>query len=325
VVSPQAFAARDPAGVIDTIGGETMGTRWSLRFVARPGFDALLLAQRCQEALDRVVGQMSNWLAGSDLDRFNRARPGSWYSVEPDFFRVIRTGLEIAEASEGAFDPTSGPLVDLWGFGPAPARLEPPSPVEIADAMLRVGWQQIALDRPARRIFQPGGAAFDLSGIAKGYAVDLLADTAAALGVTHVLAEIGGELVGRGVQPDGQPWWVEVELPSGAALPPTRIALHELAVATSGDYRRFFYHGGRRYAHSIDPRTGHCVDNGVASVTVVHRSCLVADALATALTVLGPEAGMAFASTHGHAALFTLRTAEGYEERLSPALSVMLD
>jgi thiamine biosynthesis lipoprotein len=312
--------------VVATIGGETMGTCWSLRFVARSGFDTGLLAQRCQDALDRVVNQMSNWLAGSDLDRFNRARPGSWHSVAPDFFRVIRAGLEIAESSGGAFDPTSGPLVDLWGFGPAPARREPPSPAEIADAMLRAGWQQIVLDRAARRIFQPGGVAFDLSGIAKGYAVDLLADTAAALGVTHVLAEIGGELVGRGVRPDGQPWWVEVELPPGAVLPPTRIALHALAVATSGDYRRFFDHDGRRYAHSIDPRTGRCVDNGVASVTVLHQSCMVADALATALHVLGPEEGMAFATDQGHAALFTLRTAaDGYDERLSPALAAMLD
>lgn len=302
-----------------------MGTSWSLRFVARSGFDAGLLSQRCQEALDRVIGQMSNWLAGSDLDRFNCAKPGSWHSVEPDFFRVIRTGLEIAELSGGAFDPTSGPLVDLWGFGPVAARFAPPSPAEMIEALARVGWWQIEIDRPARRVFQPGGAAFDLSGIAKGYAVDLLADTAAEMGVTHVLAEIGGELSGRGVQPDGQPWWIEVELPPGAALPPTRIALHEFAVATSGDYRRYFDHEGRRYAHSVDPRTGLCVDNGVASVTVLHQSCMVADALATALHVLGVEDGMTFASKHDHAALFTVRDGTYFDEIMSPALAAMLD
>jgi len=301
-----------------------MGTSWSLRFVARPGFDAGLLARRCQQALDRVVDQMSNWLTGSDLDRFNRAAPASWHSVQPDVFRVVRTAIEIAEASGGAFDPTVGPLVNLWGFGPAPARLVPPSPAGIAEAMARVGWRRIEIDRAARRVFQPGGTAFDLSGIAKGYAVDLLADLAAEQGLMHVLAEIGGELVGRGVQPDGQPWWVEVELPPGAALPPTRIALHEFAVATSGDYRRFFDHGGRRYAHSIDPRTGQCVDNGVASVTVLHQSCMVADTLATALHVLGPDEGLAFATTHDHAALFILRDSAGFHEVVSPVLAAML-
>ena len=302
-----------------------MGTNWSLRFVAHPRFVADDLRRRAQAALDNLVAQMSNWQAGTALDRFNRGRPGSWHSVDADFFRVVRAGVEIAEASGGAFDPSVGPLVDLWGFGPAPARLEPPLPEEIASARHLVGWRHIGLDRAARRLLQPGGMRLDLSGIAKGYGVDVLADLAVGSGLNHVLAEIGGELVGRGVQPDGQPWWVDVEHPPGAALPVMRVALHEMAVATSGDYRRFFDHHDRRYAHSIDPRTGLCIDNGVASVTVLHQSCMVADALATALQILGPDEGMALAEKHGHAALFILRHDGGYEELLSPALATMLD
>lgn len=302
-----------------------MGTSWSVRFVAHPRFAVAELKQHAQAALDRIVAQMSNWQAGTALDRFNRSRPGTWHNVDLEFFRVVRAGVDMAEASGGAFDPSAGTLVDLWGFGPAPARLEPPSPEEIAKAQHLVGWRRIGLDKAARRLLQPGGIKLDLSGIAKGYGVDVLADLAVASGLRHVLVEIGGELVGRGVQPDGQPWWVDIEQPPDALLQTTRIALHEMAVATSGDYRRFFDHDGRRYAHSIDPRTGECVANGVASVTVLHQSCMMADALATALQVLGPEEGMDFATRHGHAALFILRDGNGYTERLSPALKMMLD
>jgi FAD:protein FMN transferase len=302
-----------------------MGTTWSLRFVAGQRFSDKALQERAQARLDGLVAELSNWEVGTDLDRFHRTLPGRWHNTKVDLFRVVRAGVEIAEASGGAFDPTAGPLVDLWGFGPAPACLHPPSQDEIARALKLVGWRRVAMDRAARRLLQPGGLRFDLSGIGKGYGVDALAAIAIEMGLRDVLAEIGGELVGRGVQPDGQPWWVDIEMPPGAVLPVSRIALHEMAVATSGDYRRFFDHAGRRYAHSIDPRTGHCIDNCVASVTVLHPSCMTADALATALLVMGPEEGMAFATAKGHAALFVLRTAEGFEERMSPALMAMLE
>ena len=302
-----------------------MGTTWSLRFAAGLRFSDKALQERAQARLDGLVAQLSNWQAGTDLDRFHRTLPGRWHDTKVDLFRVVRAGVEISEASGGAFDPTAGPLVDLWGFGPAAARLQPPSPEEIAHAKRLVGWRRVVLDRTARRMLQPGGQRFDLSGIGKGYGVDALAAVAIEMGLRDVLAEIGGELVGRGLQPDGQPWWVDIETPPGTVLPVTRIALHEMAVATSGDYRRFFDHDGRRYAHTIDPRTGQCVDNGVASVTVLHPSCMIADALATALLVMGAEEGMAFAAAKGHAALFVLRGTEGFEERMSPALKAMLD
>ncbi|WP_380879092.1 FAD:protein FMN transferase [Sphingomonas sp. DBB INV C78] len=319
-LSPNAIASRLADGRIVAIGGRTMGTTWSAKIVAKgelPGVEAAL-----QALLDRVVDEMSNWEAASNVSRFNRLAAGQWQTLPPDFFTVLRRGLEIAAASHGAFDPTAGALVDMWGFGPAPARLEPPADAEIATALAATGYRRIELDVHARRARQPGGVSLDLSGIAKGYAVDLLADFLRERGHRHFLVEVGGELVGDGILPDGQPWWVDLEAPPGLRVAPARIALHGLAVATTGDYRRFFDHAGRRYAHSIDPRTGQPVENGVAAVSVVYRRCMDADAWATALAVLGMEAGMTLATEQGVAARFI--TNEG-GEAFSPALAAMLD
>jgi thiamine biosynthesis lipoprotein len=232
--------------------------------------------------------------------------------LPPDFAEVMARGLAIAEATGGAFDPAIGRLVDLWGFGPVPAAVAPDT-AALEAARAASGWRRLGWSDGDRRLSQPGGVALDLSGIAKGFAVDAVASTLARLGVGHALVEIGGELVGRGVRPDGQPWWVDLETPPGIDVAPLRIALHGLAVATSGDYRR-----GR---HTIDPRTGRSTDNGVVSVSVIAAGALTADAWATALTVLGPDAGIALATERGIAARIVV-AAGG--ERLTPALEAML-
>jgi FAD:protein FMN transferase len=165
--------------------------------------------------------------------------------------------------------------------------------------------------------------------------VDLVAEYLLRCGLRHVLVEVGGELRGHGVRPDGQPWWVALEQPPSAAPPSvapagaagscqTVVALHGLAVATTGDYRRCFEHRGRRYGHTIDPRSGRPVAHALASVTVLHRTCMLADALSTAITVLGPDQGLAFATARGIAALLVCRGGSGFDEYLSPALSAML-
>ena len=319
-LAPSAIANRIADGRVAIFGGRTMGTSWSTRIVVRDTPDGMQAA--LQALLDRVVAEMSNWEADSAISAFNRLAAGRWQTLPPGFFTVLQRGLAIAAESRGAFDPTAGRLVDLWGFGPAPARLPPPSDAEIAAVLGDAGYERLALDPPARRARQPGGVAIDLSGIAKGYGVDLLADHLREHGHRHFLVEVGGELVGEGVMPDGQPWWVDLEAPPGVAVPPARIALHGLAIATTGDYRRFFDHDGQRYAHSIDPRSGRPVANGVAAVSVIHRRCMDADAWATALTVLGLDAGLALAAEQDIAARFI--TNEG-REAFSPALADMLD
>jgi len=171
---------------------------------------------------------------------------------------------------------------------------------------------------------QPGGLTLDFSAIAKGFGVDLAGDYLHRNGIGHFLLEAGGELRGEGVKPDGTPWWVAIEAPPGITLEGTRVALHGLCAATSGDYRRFRDKGDERLPHSLDPRTGRPIANGVASVTVLHPSCTAADAYSTALTVLGPDDGMALARRAGLAALVVTRSADGGGEIMSPAFAAML-
>ncbi|BBK40033.1 FAD:protein FMN transferase [Allostella vacuolata] len=303
------------------IGGQTMGTGWQVRFVAGADTHPGVVRQAVEAVFARVIAEASGWEPCSALCRFNRADAGTVQPLPVGLFSVLRYAVELARDSDGACDPTVGPLVDLWGFGPAGPRSDPPDAAAIATARARVGWQRLLLDPDRRAALQPGGLALDLSGIAKGWAVDLASEALSAIGVASHLVEVGGELRGTGTKPDGQPWWVLLEQPPGGTGPETLVALHGLSIATSGDYRRFFEADGRRFAHTIDPRTGWPVADAPLAVSVLHPSCMVADALATALTVLGPEAGMDHARRHGIAALFVLRGGE----RASPALAAMLD
>ncbi len=317
-----------PAGAeLYLLQGETMGTTWSLRVAGPRGLMPEMLRMGVERQLASVIAEMSPWEAESHVSRFNRAEAGSWHTLPADFFTVLATALELAESSDGAFDPAIGALVDLWGFGPAGRRNDVPGDADIAAALKRGGWQRLQLDEAESRALQPGGVALDFSGIAKGFAVDKVSDYLLESGFPSHLMEIGGELKGRGLRPDGHPWWVQLEAPTQDAKNTTEtiVALHELAVASSGDYRKFFQQDGRRHAHTLDPRSGRSVDNGLAAVSVLHEQCMLADAQATVLMVLGLEAGMAWAVEQGVAALFVTREGEGFSEHLSPALGDLLE
>jgi thiamine biosynthesis lipoprotein len=316
--------ARPIGGAVLALAGETMGTTWSVQLVAQPTANAAALTAMAQRELDAVVAQMSPWEPLSDLSRYNRAAIGSWTPLPAAFAQVLRCALEIAQATDGAFDPTLGALIDLWGFGPRPFSGAPPTADALAQAREVAGWRRLVLDGDA--LFQPGGLRLDLNGVAKGFAVDQIAAALDRSGARSYLVEVGGELRGTGAKPDGQPWWVELERPPTAndGLR-TLVALHGLSVATSGDYRRFFEHDGRRYAHTLDPGTAAPVAHATVSVTVLDAHCMRADACATALTVMAPDAALAFAATQGLAALILTDGPRGLEERLSPALAAMLD
>jgi thiamine biosynthesis lipoprotein len=286
--------------------------------------DLPALQAMIQRALDAVVREMSPWESLSDLCRYNRAGVGTWRPLPPAFATVLRRAIEIAEQSNGAFDPTLGALTDLWGFGPRAFSGAPPDAADIAPLKEAGGWKRLTLDGDA--LFQPGTLRLDLNGIAKGFGVDQAAAALDRAGVKSYLVEVGGELRGIGAKPDGQPWWIELERPPTANdAERTMVALHDLSVATSGDYRRFFDHDGRRYAHTLDPATGAPTTHATVSVTVLAKDCMSADAWATALTVMAPDAALAFAAEHGLAALIVSRGPSGLEERLSPALQAMLD
>lgn len=318
-----APAAGGPGAAVRTFGGRTMGTTWSVKAVLAPERAAAPLVRGIEACLGAVIRQMSPWEPDSDISRFNRAPAGTWQALPAAFFAVLDYALALARDTAGAYDPTIGALVGLWGFGPEGPVAAPPPPAAVAAARARCGHARVAVDRAQGRALQPGGVALDLSSAAKGYAVDLVAEYLAAAGVGSFLVEIGGELRGQGRKPDGAPWLVALEEPPPAP-PATLVALHGLAVATSGDYRRRFEHGGRCYAHTIDPRTGLPAVNGLASVAVLHPRCLCADALATALMVLGPEAGPDYARRRGLAARFVLDGTAGPRERVTPEFAAMV-
>lgn len=300
-----------------------MGTSWSILLAAAE--PPAGLARQVQGLLDGFVAELSHWDRASQLSAFNDAPAGRWLSVPSRFYHVLAAAIALARETGGAFDPTIGALVDLWGFGPAPAPATAPAPAAIEAAQARSGWERLEMDALGSRLRQPGGLRLDLSGIAKGLAVDEVAALLESFGLRAFLVEIGGELLGKGLRPDGLPWWVDIEAPPASALMPTRVALHGLSIATSGDYRRYFEEDGARYAHTLDPRSGRPSDNKLASVTVLHERCMMADALATAITVLGPEEGLAFADRKGVAALLIARAGPIHVELLSKAAAAMAE
>jgi thiamine biosynthesis lipoprotein len=294
------------------LSGATMGTGWSLAFAALESVSNASVVAALEEAFALVIRQMSGWERESDLCGFNRAEPG-WREQPAEFFAVLGRAIEIAELTDGAYDPAMGARVDELGFGPG---------FEHADS--RRSWRDIRLDREGRRAFQPGGVTLDLSSIAKGFAVDLCAQRLRALGIASFLMEIGGEFAGEGVKPDGKPWWAEVQL---SDLPPapgepthTDVALVGLALATSGDFVR----RSGEVSHLLDGRTGQPVGRTLSGVSVMHTSAMEADGWATALFALGLEAGMTIADAQGLAAVFARRTEEGARLELSRAATEML-
>ncbi|HXP00629.1 MAG TPA: FAD:protein FMN transferase, partial [Luteibacter sp.] len=252
--------------------GETMGTTWSVNAVLPEGIDDRTIENGIQAEVDRVVAQMSTYEAESDLSRFNRAPAGTWQALPPEFFDVLRYALSLAKDTGGAYDPTVGPLVNLWGFGPEKRPRDAPDAAAIAAARSRVGWAKIRLDEANHRAFQPGGIYVDLSSVAKGFGVDQVARFLDRSSVHAYLVEVGGELRAHGRKPDGSPWHVGIERPGAAAGAVDTldevgrvVSLTDKAIATSGDYRHFFESGGTFYSHHIDPRTGYPVAHRVAS------------------------------------------------------------
>jgi len=320
-----------PGAVIEDFAGQTMGTTWSVRLVPPPAVERAAFQAAIEAELARIIILFSHWEPRSELSRLNAAPPGFWAVSEP-FWDLLNKAMDLADDTNGAVDPTLGALVDLWGFGPPGPRplnafgTGPTVPLEeeVAAARALSGWGILRFNRAARAVQQLGGVKLDLSAIARGHAVDLVSERLTALGATHHLVEIGGELRGAGVKPDGQPWWVELRQAPGAPAPRTVAALFDLAVASSEGWVRSFEAYGQTYSHTLDGRTGRPVENGVASVTVLADTAMYADAMATALTVMGPEEGPAYAAELNIAAAFVVRTEDGLVEIVSPAFAAML-
>jgi FAD:protein FMN transferase len=321
-----AACGEDPAEVHE-LRGSAMGTRFSVQ-IAEPVTPEQreTLQSAVDEAIGRVEQTMSTYLLDSDLSRFNASDSTDWFPVSRRLCDAVREALRLSEITGGAFDPTVGPLVNLWGFGPEPVEIRPPADADIEATKARVGHQRLHADcgRPALRK-EVAELFVDLSAYAKGLAVDSLAELLDEHGLRHYLVEVGGELRVRGHNSRGEPWVVAIETPEPGGSRVRRVlSLSDKAVATSGNYRNFFEYEGQRYSHVIDARSGRPPTHNLASVTVVADVTAYADAMATALMVLGPEEGVELAEREQVAAYFQVRTDDAVTEEMSSAFQTLL-
>ncbi len=266
--------------------------------------------------LTHIDDVASTWREDSELSRFNADRSIDWIIVSAEFCAMLDSAFAVSAATAGAFDVTVGPYVNLWGFGPAGDVAEPPADAVIDGTANSVGYDKIELDCAEGLVRKDDADIYvDLSGWAKGHAVDKLAAVLDERGIANYLVEIGGEIRARGHNSEALEWAIAVEAPSTTKrVPHAIVRLTDTGLATSGDYRNFFEHAGASYSHTIDPRTGRPVTHTLAAVTVVHESAAYADAMATALLVLGPEDGPELARELGLAAYFLVRGAADIEE-----------
>lgn len=314
--------SEDSARNLLSLGGQTMGTTYSVKIVnLPPDLDQNALAQEFDGLLETVNQRMSTYRPESELSRFNAASTGDWLAISSDTRTVVEEALRVARVTDGAFDPTVGPLVALWGFGATGDGQRVPSPEDIAATRETIGFAKIETqDEPPRLAKRQDGVRLDLSGVAKGFAVDKLAVHLDARGVTDYLVEVGGELRASGLGPEGRPWRVGIEKPTMAPGDLQRIVdLDQGGLATSGNYRIFFEQDGQRYTHIVNPRSGWPVEHDLASATVVADSTMEADALSTSLLVLGAEAGMKLAAEQDIAAFFVTGRSGAFSEMASPA------
>ena len=297
--------------------GNTMGTTFNVTLVAPPAqADLNQLKTGIQEKLEHIENIASTYRADSELSLFNANPSTEWVSVSPEFCDMIAAAQDVSETTGGAFDITVGPLVNLWGFGPTQSEQELPTDEEVAAAQLRVGNLKLQTDCEQSMLRKSIADVYvDLSGWAKGYAVDEVAALLDASQLANYLVEIGGELRVSGHNAELQKFAIAVEKPlKNNEMAYSIVRLSNVAVATSGDYRNFYEHDGQRYSHTIDPRTGRPVTHDLTGVTVVTSSTAYADAMATALLVLGPDDGHALAERLDLASYFLVRTEHGIEE-----------
>ena len=303
--------------------GDTMGTTYNVKVVYH-GTEAYWESQDItaviEDALTRVNDRMSTYQSDSELSLFNASEETEPYTFSPMTVDVLDIALQVSRQSEGAFDITVGPLVNAYGFGPQGFE-EVPTDAERTTLLERVGYLKLALDKTNDTLTKSQPDLYcDLSAVAKGYAVDAVAKALSDLGVEHAMIEVGGEVRTLGLTRLGRLWRIGIERPDpGIKVLQRVMSLSDISLATSGDYRNFRMVDGKRISHTIDPRNGKPIDHALASVSVLHESCAWADAYATALMVLGPEEGLAFAEEHDLDVLFIIHDGEdGFREVMTP-------
>ena len=309
------------------LSGSAMGTSFTVAVVTELAFDRQHLQAQIVATLENIEQRMSTYRDNSELSQFNHSSSTDWTPVSRELCEAVDDAIEIGHLTDGAFDITVGALVNLWGFGPDDSRKEPPSAEAIEAVMSATGREYLHADCEIPAIRKDHTDIYiDLSAYAKGLAADHIAALLDNENIANYLVEIGGDLRARGHNANNAKWRIAIERPDQPGNAVEKIIhVHDLSVATSGDYRNFFEFEGRRYSHTIDPRTGRPVTHNLASVTVLGESAAFADAMATAMMVLGPEAGMALAEREDIAADLLLRDGDTITEHMSSKLKSLTE
>ncbi len=298
--------------------GRTMGTTYNIKVVAtKEQVIELQLQEQIDAALKQVNQEMSTYIPSSEISTFNQSSSTEAFKVSPGFARVLKESIRLGKLSKGKLDITVGPLVNLWGFGPEQRPETIPSDALLQETRTRIGLDKLTLTGNELSKAIPN-LYIDLSTIAKGYGVDVVAELIEENGFTNYLVEIGGELRLKGFKSTGELWAIAVEKPISNERSVQQVIIpKDNAVATSGDYRNYFEADGERFSHIIDPATGKPIKHSLVSVTVIHPSSMTADGLSTSLMVMGVEQGLAFAKEHDLAALFISKTENGFDEHFT--------
>lgn len=304
---------------MESFGGPTMGSTYSIKYVRRAGIaEPAHVRREVESILAEVDRQMSTYRNDSDIERFNALPANNCQTMPASVLELVRVGEQLSAQSEGSYDLTVEPLMNLWGFGPQGREEKVPSPAALAETLQRVGSRHLHID--GDRLCKDAAVEVDFNSIAAGYAVDTIAARLEALGIHDYLAEATGELKAKGKKLDGSAWRIALEAPRDDQQVAERIInVDGYGVSTSGDYRNYFLQDGRRYSHTFDARRGAPVLHNLASVTVIHPSALMADGLSTLLLILGPERAWDYAEKHDIGAFFVIRADTGFVIRTSAA------
>ncbi len=296
------------------LGGNTMGTSWAVKITDLPqNVDLTALNSELETELETINASMSTYLEDSEISRINKLAANNPFRTSDRLYAVLSEAERVSLMSGGAFDISVGPLVNLWGFGPSQSD-SVPHEESIKETLKFIGTDKFVISPDDRSIVKNDDRVYlDLSAIAKGYGVDRLGEILEQQHIENYMVEIGGELKLRGINERGTPWVIAVEKPNPNERSPLKLVQPgQAAIATSGDYRNYFERDGVRYSHTIDPSTGYPITHKLASVSVIHEQCTTADALATALMVLGPEAGIELAERENIAAFFIIKSDNGF-------------
>ncbi|MEE6075568.1 FAD:protein FMN transferase [Avibacterium paragallinarum] len=330
LVSSLTACQKDPE--IVTLSGKTMGTTYHIKYITA---EATQSAADTHEGVEKILkdvnDKMSTYIPTSELSRFNQNRAvDTPIEISADLAKVIGEAIRLNKVTQGALDVTVGPLVNLWGFGPEKRVEKAPTQQQLDERRAWVGIEKLTLSESAGKFYLEKTVPelyVDLSSIAKGFGVDQVADYLESLHIDNYMVEIGGEIRAKGNNSENKPWQIAIEKPTtgGSRSVEQVVGLHNLAMATSGDYRIYFEENGVRYSHEINPQTGRPIQHHLASITVLDPSSMTADGLSTGLFVLGEDEALKVAEQQQLAVYLIIKTESGFEVKMSSAFKQLIN